>query len=166
MAQPGKENLSEENLSVLERLEKAALGDAEEEMLFMQEGIDFVQHWLTEDVEVRKVEIVTGGAFIKYIPLTYGEILSIQKIEDEGDRRFESMFNMLKKAYPEMSREDLKSMPANTITLIQARLAADDNRFLFPGLNKLYASLTKRLMRRTSGLSSESSDTPSENLET
>jgi hypothetical protein len=103
--------------------------------------------------EIRKVDVTEDGGFVEYKPLTYGEFISLQKIEDEAERRIEALSLMLIPTNPDLTADKIRNAPSAYIQQIMAAIAADDNRFLLPGLTRLYKSLAVALMREKSGKS-------------
>ncbi len=67
---------------------------------------------------------------VKYGALTYKESRECSKIEDREERTVHIVWLMLKKAHPQLTREDVESMPVEKVARLSALLGERIQSFL------------------------------------
>jgi len=81
---------------------------------------------------VREVFIPELEVVVKFGQLTAGELLEIQKQPPE-EQPYHIVHNMLRKAYPDITLEEVKNMDAVAFTLMMNALFKETNFFKMPG---------------------------------
>jgi hypothetical protein len=74
--------------------------------------------------EIHQIEI-EGVGVIRYGVLTLADMLELNKAESNEERSFKILWLMLRKAYPELTLEDVKAFPMDVAAKILTALTAD-----------------------------------------
>ena len=74
--------------------------------------------------EIRQMEI-EGVGVVRYGVLTLADMLELNKAESNEERSFKILWLMLRKAYPELTLEDVKAFPMDVAAKILTALTVD-----------------------------------------
>ncbi|MEM2587071.1 MAG: hypothetical protein QXV23_02115 [Candidatus Bathyarchaeia archaeon] len=69
---------------------------------------------------------IDGYGELKYGSLTFSDLIEISKYQSNEERMVAIVYHMLKKAYPELTIEDVKSLPFNVSAKIIAALGKEE----------------------------------------